>query len=135
MIDSSLPITKMVHNGVYITILPRDMLDQGLVVKLTPDATLLDRVLQYTTGLSSSAGIFDSLYVNREAQIASFSTSVTLKSVKLNGAIGDVRVNNVGFLVAGNDRAILVNLIYLSSDGIGVFQDLQKILDSLRFAG
>ena len=53
----------------------------------------------------------------------------------VDGRKGDVRINSVGFIVAGNQRVMLVSLIYLSTDGIEIFQQLQDEFNSLRFAG
>ena len=44
-------------------------------------------------------------------------------------------LNNIGFIVAGPNRSVFVQLIYLSKDKIAVLHTLQSALRSLRFAG
>jgi hypothetical protein len=103
--------------------------------KLQPQSSLLDRAILWNNLFQSSTGQIGNLYVNQDLRIASYNSGIDLKGVLIEGRRGDVRINNVGFIVAGSQRAIIVNLIYLSTDGIEVFQQLEDEFNSLRFSG
>jgi hypothetical protein len=131
-IKAKFPIKKMIFDGVFVTFVDADMLGgKGMIVKLQPASTLLDRAMMW--GLRGYT--VKNLYVNQDLKVASYNTGVDLSGVLINGHKGDIRINNVGFIVTGPQRAILVNLIYLSTDGIEIFQQLQNEFNSLRFTG
>ena len=135
IINSSFPIKKDVHDGVFVTILTVESLNTGLIAKLQPESSLLDRALVRMALSGTFSGGFENLYVDQTAGIASFNSSVSLRKVVIAGNETDVRINHAGFIVAGQKRVMFVDLIYLSSDGIGVFEELQSVLNSLRFTG
>jgi hypothetical protein len=130
-IKAKFPIKKMIFDGVFVTFVDADMLGKGMIVKVQPASTLLDRAMMW--GLRGYT--VKNLYVNQDLKVASYNTGVDLSGVLINGHKGDIRINNVGFIVTGSQRAILVNLIYLSTDGIEIFQQLQNEFNSLRFTG
>jgi hypothetical protein len=120
---------------VFVTILDGSSLASGLISKLQPESSLLDRAMLWNNLFQNSTGQIGNLYVNQDLKIASYNSGIDLRDVMIDGDRGNVRINNVGFIVAGSQRAIIVNLIYLSTDGIEVFQQLEEEFNSLRFAG
>ncbi len=134
-INSSFPIIKDVHDGVYVTVFTKEYLRSGFISKVMPESSLLDLALTKVAYSGSLSGVLGNLYVDQSMGIASFNSSLFLRKVLIRGSSTDVRVNHVGFLVAGRVRVIAVDLIYLSTDDIAVFQKLQDILNSLRFTG
>jgi hypothetical protein len=58
-----------------------------------------------------------------------------LRRVTIDGVETDTTLNNLGFLVAVNDRIVFVQLVYLDlGEGLGTSTFLRKAMDSLLFA-
>lgn len=134
--EAKLPIVKNIKNGVYVMPLTRAFLNESSLTKIIPfSRTILDDALTYL----AVAGYYlpastSSLYVNQQSGIASFNFSTAITNVDYNGKKSDLIINNIGFIVAGADRAIFVLLIYSSTDDVQTFENLQKILNDLRFS-
>lgn len=133
-LDTQLPATKQVHSGVYVIPINSESLDSNLFLEVVPESTLLDRAMNYLSfsGLFS-AGIARNTIVDQKEGIASFQASVELENVKVDGKPTNATLNNIGFIVAGEERAILVVLIYLDVDNISLFDELRDIFNSLKF--
>ncbi|ESA34024.1 hypothetical protein N836_18720 [Leptolyngbya sp. Heron Island J] len=133
---SMLPVQKNVHSGVYVIPLSREFLEESVMAEMTPFMNLLDYGLQFMNFSGYfNPGSFQNLIMDQENQIASFNASVSLGNVEIDGRKTDAILNNIGFIVTGHERAIFVNLIYLSVDNIAVYESLQDFLESLRFTG
>jgi len=105
--------------------------------KILPESSNLDRAMMFFifSGALPGLGFFDNFYVNQDNGIMSFNSSISLKKVVIDGVDQDAQVNSIGFLIAGQTRAILLQLNYLSIDGIHLFKELEKYMDSFRFTG
>lgn len=133
-LDSQLPVTKKVHSGVYVIPINSDNLDSNLFMEVVPESTLLDRTMNYLSfsGLFST-GTTQNVIIDQNEGIASFKASVELENVEIDGKSTNATLNNIGFVVAGEQRALLVILIYLDVDNISTLDELRNILGSLKF--
>jgi hypothetical protein len=135
VIDQKLPITKDLRSGVYVTRIKNDQL--GKESKLTAEfggfRTLLDKAVNTlnTGGVLLFGGY--NLKIDQQRKIGSFDGSFEVASVNIDGKKTDATLNFIGFLIAGDENVILVQLISLSSDGIEASLFLKKIMDSLLF--
>jgi len=134
-IAESLPVTKVIHNGVFVMLYDRSAFEGSTVAKLA-GGSLLDDVI----GALSMSGVFApgalrNYYVDQQRGIASFNASVELRNAEINQRRTDAIVNTVGFIVTGESRAMLVLLVYLSTTPVEEFQQLQVYLDAIRFVG
>jgi hypothetical protein len=134
-IKARFPFHKIIHDGVYVTFIDQAAFNGSIFSQVQPYSSFLDKLLMWTNLHQGLSGTVANLYVNQDLRVASYNQGVELKNVTIGGHRTDVRLNNVGFIVAGRDRGVVVNLIYLSTDGIEVFQQLQNEFDSLRFTG
>jgi len=136
-IKNQLPLKKNIYNGVYIIPVYKKYLNENTLLReLEGSSTLLDRTLQFLIFSGYlDRGPMQNLYVNNNKNIASFESSVYLGDVEIDGKQMDAILNNIGFIVTGNERAIFVRLIYLSVDNISMFKSLENFLYSLRFTG
>lgn len=133
-LDTQLPVEKRVHSGVYVIPIHKENMESSLFQEVLPESTLLDRTLNYMSfsGLYNF-GSLQNLIVDQEDGIASFKASAELENVKIDGKSTNATLNNIGFIVAGEERALLVILIYFDVDGLAELESLQVSLDSLRF--
>jgi len=99
-----------------------------------PATSLLDKAL-VRIDFSGATFNAENLYVDQATRIASFQTNTDLRNIAIGNRKTDVYINHVDFVVAGQTRVVFVDLVYLASDGISVFQELQSFLDSLHFTG
>jgi len=136
VITSKLPLKKEVYSGIYILPVYRDELEKSSLLQLTPESTLLDNTLQYLNFSGYfSPGSFQNLKVDQENRIASFNASVKLHGVEIDGRKTDAILNDIGFIVTGSQRAVFVNLIYLSADDVSIYDSLRDFLKLLRATG
>jgi hypothetical protein len=135
LIDRKLPIKKDIYSGVFVLPLPKELLESSLVSKVG-NFSLLDNALTYV----SMSGLFGvgtngNLFIDQQRKIVSFNATVRLKDVEIDDKTTDVIINNIGFITAGINRAFFVLLVYSSQDNVKVFQQLDKVLNQLRFYG
>jgi hypothetical protein len=69
-----------------------------------------------------------------EARMISYSSSCQLGGIILDGRKTDAVINDVGFLVAGKNRAVLMRILFISPGGsISTFEDLKSFVELFRF--
>lgn len=129
-----LPAQKRIQNGVYVTVfelvnLPTD----ALLGALFNQMSVLDRALQFLVFKGSIGGTGRNIKVDQKGGIASFDGSVRLRDVTVDGSKTDVTLNDIGFVVAGKTRIVLVQLICLDLDGLSTSLFLKDVMDSLLF--
>lgn len=139
-IENTLPLSKEIYSGLYVMPIPdNEKLETSVMSDFFSSDTLLTRVLNYVVN-QPSAGFtssYDNLSIDQDNELASFNGSVKLKNVVVDGRKNvTLIVNNIGFIIVGPNRALFVQLIYLSSvDKLEVFRKLEDTLNTLRFAG
>ncbi len=134
-IEKQLPIKRELYDAIYAVPLGKETLElpDGLN-KLAPRATILDQAIRYSSlqGYVNLQSV-QNLYVNQERRMASFDGSVRLENVKIDGKLTNAVVNTVGFIVAGDERAVLVVVVFLSTEPVATFKILEEMLSSLVF--
>ena len=134
--ENSFPKHKKVQNGIYIIVLPRDVLRNYLLNKLLPRRTLLEMALQYfimsgTFGLGSVTNV----YISGDSSVATFDGSVRFEDVEIDGERKEGTMNNLGFVVVDADRAVIANFSYLSiGQPYSVVREMENFFDSMRIA-
>jgi len=136
-ISDELPYKKTLYSGVYIMpIEDEENLTPSAFSSIFPEESLLARALQFIS-LQPSAGkiSFDNVRIDENAGVASFDGSSELENVLIDGKRTSLVINNVGFIVVGDNRAIFVQLIFLSKDKIYTFNLLNESIKNILFAG
>lgn len=139
LVDKSFPRTARIRNGVFIYSIPIESLNsagsENLISEFSKRDSNLDKALNFFS-LNTVFGIIASnLEVDQRRQIMSFNGTVELSDVKVDDSEADVKIHHIGFIAAGNTRAVFVNLVFLSSgqEDISTILILQDFLRSLRF--
>jgi hypothetical protein len=134
-INSSIPITKHLRAGVYVSSFREADLFKvtGVLGSFANSLTVLDRAL----GQLAMSGLFmgggRNVKVDQQRGIASFNGSTGLQHVVVDGKTRDVILNDIGFVVAGKERVLLVQLLCLDIEGLDTALQLKRIMDSLLF--
>jgi len=136
-ISSSFPIKKTVKSGVYVSIIPNDIFSGSIMSKFTEKSSVLDKALLYESliGNFATTGGLRNLYVDQLSGLVSFNSSIDLADVIINSKSTDIKLNHVDFIISAQTRAVAVDLLYVSNDGIDIFEQLKTLLDSLRVSG
>lgn len=135
LIERKLPISKKICSGVFVLPFSKEFLESSLISK-AGNFSLLDKALMYVS-LSGifGAGTNGNLFIDQKRKIVSFNATVRMRDVEIDDKTMDVIINNIGFITAGTDQAFFVLLVYSSTDDVTIFQELEKVLNELRFYG
>jgi len=134
-INSKLPIKKKINNALHIIFLNKEFLNNSLVNKMFPERNILDAALNCLfTSEYASFGTVSNSYVNHNRNLISFNGSVKLTDIIMDGKKRDLLINNVTFITSVGEKVAFVQLVYLSSDPVKIFQVLKETLDSLHIA-
>jgi hypothetical protein len=131
----SVPLEKHIQNGVYVTTFDIVDVSGGVVVQIMKGMSPLDRAIQSLALQGIQMGNGRNLKIDQSQGVASFDATQRLKRVVVDGSTTDVTLNNLGFLVAAENRIVFVQLLFLDlGEGLSTSLFLKKVMDSLLFA-
>jgi hypothetical protein len=134
-LQKSVPVEKHIQNGVYVTTF--DLADSpgGAMNELNKSMSVLDRAIQSLALKGIQVGGGRNLKVDQELGVASYEGTLKLRRVTIDGDETDTIFNNLGFLVAVDNRIVFVQLIYLDlGEGMSTSRFLETVFKSLLFS-
>ena len=134
-LQKSIPLEKHIQNGVYVTTFDVVASPNDAMGEMYKSMSVLDRAIQSLAMKGIQVGGGKNLQVDQAQGIASYDGTLRLRKVTIDGVETDTTFNNLGFLVAVNNRIVFVQLIYLDlGEGFGTTTFLRKAMDALFFS-
>jgi hypothetical protein len=133
VIKSQLPVKRTIQNGIFITVVDKEVVKASYVSIISPHENPLEAAASFfsSTGFIPQGTTQNSILDN-DRGILSYNASVTVTNATIDGSRGNVIINHVGFIIDLGTKVAGITIVYVGTDPLDEYKLLETEFSSLQ---